>query len=329
MKTKFLITVILILTPHFILVAQIKVNPSTKTDTRATNVNPDVLPVLQINVGDNTLKAGPGIQFTGKSPVYTIDTRDKITITAGEGIEISGDYPNFTVELKKHQVGEEYLGGIVFYVDESGWHGLVIKKDLLGPSTWSTFHWNEGNEVNYKDFHEIGHLADGIGCGYLNTLRMINEDPFNNILDPGEVRSIPEVLADDFSDWYLPSFEELRMIYHQKVLLKDILKLNSDNRYFWCSNEGGRIWKGHNDGPDGRDRADGGYFEGFSGKEVKLSGEHDAKDGNAVKDYINDKLGAQGGASWVTGAVCLDMFLGKKAFVAKTYPKSFVVIRRF
>ncbi|MDX1838836.1 hypothetical protein [Legionella taurinensis] len=41
--------------------------------------------------------------------------------TAGDGIEIN----NHVIQAKVsgHTIGEEYLGGIVFYVDETGQHG--------------------------------------------------------------------------------------------------------------------------------------------------------------------------------------------------------------
>jgi hypothetical protein len=158
---------------------------------------------------------------------------------------------------------------------------------------------------------------------------MISNDRFNNVLDPGEVESIPQLLYRSFSDWYVPSVEELKMIYYEKALLKDHLGLSSENRLFWSSNEGGRIWQGHGDGPRGDDLPGGTYFEGFSGKQVKLIGEYEAKDDNAVKEFIDDQLGVSGGKSWVRGALCVDFFTGKTIPITKTYPKSLILIRRF
>ncbi|MDF1931639.1 collagen-like protein [Legionella pneumophila] len=47
------------------------------------------------------------------------------TYTAGDGIEISKGEIKTTLT---HHIGEEYNGGIIFWVDETGQHGLIASK---------------------------------------------------------------------------------------------------------------------------------------------------------------------------------------------------------
>ncbi|MFO3037072.1 collagen-like protein [Legionella pneumophila serogroup 1] len=50
------------------------------------------------------------------------------TYKAGEGIEISDGEIRTTLS---HHIGEEYNGGIVFWVDQTGQHGLIASKTDL------------------------------------------------------------------------------------------------------------------------------------------------------------------------------------------------------
>jgi hypothetical protein len=95
-------------------------------------------------------------------------------------------------------LGQEAYGGIVFYIDETGEHGLVGAIEDLGNLYWGCF----SEEI-------VG--ADGveIGTGYQNTLDIAvgcSETPI----------AASEALAYEsggYSDWYLPSIDELVEMY--------------------------------------------------------------------------------------------------------------------
>jgi len=277
----------------------------TKTNSKAAQMNPNTMPIFQINVGENTLKAGDGMSFTGKKPVFTINAKDKVTITAGEGINIAGVYPNYTVELKKHFIGEEYLGGTVFYVQDNGQHGLIAGKFFTN-NTWAAFRWYEPQkkEITHKDFKTLNNWGSAIGDGKINTYKIRTENPVSNVLDIGEPTAIIRYYSMDWGNWYVPSLGELRLVYKQKSFLAKSLKLSDKYHTLWSSTEGGKIWQGHGDKPDGGNYASGKYFKGYIGTPVKLGGK-------------------------VTGVECINFYTGNEATIAKTHDLSFILIRDF
>tara|TARA_Y100000385_G_C13101312_1_gene644694 strand:- start:1234 stop:4605 length:3372 start_codon:yes stop_codon:yes gene_type:complete len=98
-----------------------------------------------------------------------------------------------------YQVGDYAQGGIVFYVDETGQHGLVAaEQDLEG-----AFEWGCTNlEVGVYDYT--------IGNGLSNTLDIVAMCD-----QPSTAAS--EALAfesNGFDDWYLPSLYELQQMYN-------------------------------------------------------------------------------------------------------------------
>ncbi|MCS5663798.1 MAG: DUF1566 domain-containing protein [Flavobacteriales bacterium] len=103
-------------------------------------------------------------------------------------------------------VGMAAEGGIVFYVDETGEHGLVAAmEDIEGTYEWGCY----GTDIN-GDNSSVSPELDGIGTGLQNTLEIVagcSETPI----------AASEVLAyeyGDYSDWYLPSKDELKEMYN-------------------------------------------------------------------------------------------------------------------
>jgi len=98
------------------------------------------------------------------------------------------------------EIGALMNGGIIFYIDESGEHGLVAAlEDLEGTYEWGCY----GGYVDGAD-------GQAIGTGYQNTLDIVSgcsETPI----------AASEALAyesGDYSDWYLPSKNELYEMYN-------------------------------------------------------------------------------------------------------------------
>ena len=103
-------------------------------------------------------------------------------------------------------VGQEVYGGIVFYVDETGQHGLVAAmEDIEGMYEWGCY----GTDINGNN-SSVSPELDGIGTGLQNTLEIVSgcsETPI----------PASEALAYEsggFSDWYLPSRDELYEMYN-------------------------------------------------------------------------------------------------------------------
>jgi len=97
-------------------------------------------------------------------------------------------------------VGMLTEGGIVFYIDETGEHGLVAAlEDLEGQYEWGCY----GTSISGAD-------GIAIGTGYQNTMDIVagcSETPI----------AASEALAyesEGYSDWYLPSIDELDEMYN-------------------------------------------------------------------------------------------------------------------
>jgi hypothetical protein len=91
-------------------------------------------------------------------------------------------------------------GGIVFYVDATGEHGLVAaQEDLEGFYDWGC----DGTDIAGADGHAIG-------TGYQNTLDIVSGCSETNTAAFNALNSTTE----GYSDWYLPSRDELVEMYN-------------------------------------------------------------------------------------------------------------------
>ncbi len=101
-----------------------------------------------------------------------------------------------------YNIGDYAQGGIVFYMDESGEHGLVAAMEDIGEFEWGC----------YENF-VIG--ADGldIGSGYLNTQDIVNQSCNTNSTGITAAQAALEYEFGGYNDWYLPSRDELHEMY--------------------------------------------------------------------------------------------------------------------
>lgn len=121
-------------------------------------------------------------------------------------------------------VGQEYGGGIVFYVDATGRHGLIVSKvsqsegmewsngtgNVLTDATGTTLGWGKENTISIVNAQGQGMYAAWV-CKNLN--------------------------IKGYDDWFLPSKEELHLLYNQKISGK-LNNLNGlSNNFYWSSTE--------------------------------------------------------------------------------------------
>lgn len=133
-----------------------------------------------------------------------------------------------------HYIGELYGGGIIFWIDRTGEHGLIVSMvDLSISSIWS----------NVTDT-PVGTTNDWDGAN--NTLAIIGQ--------AGHTTSAAKLCADYtnanygtgiYSDWYLPSIAELNHIWNnfyevQKTLYTDGNASTTPlaRAFYWSSSEG-------------------------------------------------------------------------------------------
>jgi hypothetical protein len=117
-------------------------------------------------------------------------------------------------------IGVNYAGGIVFYLDSTGEHGLVCtESDLRSNATWGC-----------ASVQVPGADGTALGTGAKNTRDLVNNcatlDNAAGICDSLEYHG--------YSDWFLPSREELKLMY---VNLKAQGLGNFSDYAYWSSSE--------------------------------------------------------------------------------------------
>jgi len=124
-----------------------------------------------------------------------------------------------------HYIGENYGGGIVFYVYDNGQHGLIAA--TADQSTG--IRWYGGSNTNTRA------RADGVGAGLKNTSIIIaNQGPVDGNAFAATVCNEYSVTIGGvtYGDWYLPSKYELNLLYLQKAVVGGFA-----NSYYWSSSE--------------------------------------------------------------------------------------------
>jgi hypothetical protein len=129
-------------------------------------------------------------------------------------------------------VGQIAYGGIVFYVDETGQKGLVAAmEDIEGTFMWGCY-----------DIYVSGADGQEIGTGLQNTLDILNHGCETENLIAAEVCF--NYVSGDFSEWYLPSIDELYEMYNNTTEndalggnIAGLIILNNASTFYWSSSE--------------------------------------------------------------------------------------------
>lgn len=150
--------------------------------------------------------------------------QDSVSVyTAGSGISIVNNVVA-TSNSCNLSIGDTYKGGMVFYIDASGCHGLVCSAiDLSERKYWSI------------DTIITTAFANCIGCGDGNTRMIVFKGQ-----SPLAAPSCYDLSLNGFSDWYLPSKHELNLMYLH-IGQGDILGLGNVGGFadylYWSSTE--------------------------------------------------------------------------------------------
>lgn len=116
-----------------------------------------------------------------------------------------------------HYIGESLGGGIVFYIDGTGQHGLISATADQSSGA------NSGCYMTY-----IGGTLTAIGSGQNNTLIILG-----SCGEPGIAALICyDLVLNGYDDWFLPSKDELNEMYLQKNVIGGF-----SNAYYLSSSE--------------------------------------------------------------------------------------------
>ena len=92
-------------------------------------------------------------------------------------------------------IGSNYAGGIVFYIDSTGQHGLVCAPNDQGVAEWGCYLGSVGTSTL-------------LGIGNTNTLAILNSCTQR----PIAASLCADLILNGYDDWYLPSRDELNLI---------------------------------------------------------------------------------------------------------------------
>ena len=124
------------------------------------------------------------------------------------------------------EVGDYYQGGIIFYIDETGLSGFIAScNDLSDFQPWGCVGLSVFNSDN-----------SAFGLGYSNSISITN----NCSQSPNAAEQALSYEIDGYSDWFLPSADELYLVYEkigQGSAIGNIANLASSA--YWSSSEDG------------------------------------------------------------------------------------------
>jgi len=132
-------------------------------------------------------------------------------------------------------LGNYALGGVIFYIDETLNHGLVV-----------ALNDNESGEWGCSDEEILNANDSTLGSGYRNTLAILASD-----CEPAGISAIiaaysaSTFISEDtlINNWYLPSIDELKLLYQEREWIDDSLTVYNGKRFenttYWSSTQSG------------------------------------------------------------------------------------------
>ena len=150
------------------------------------------------------------------------------TLQINEGDATTANWLNLTASTCGLSIGDTHQGGIIFYLDGSGCHGLVA-----APSDQSTgIQWYNGS---YIDTYAYG---NGIGSGEGNSQAIRRWQGTCSSCYASQL--CQDLYLGGKTDWYLPSKYELNLMY-ENIGQGNVLGLgnvgNFANYSYWSSTE--------------------------------------------------------------------------------------------
>ena len=122
----------------------------------------------------------------------------------------------------EHYLGEEFEGGIIYYLwkDENDVeHGLIVSETEQATTKWQNAFAVTNADRTEDGVYNTGLMTDSPAANYVNAL-----------------------VNGGFNDWYLPSVDELNLLYNNRFHVQKTLRggsgtLLTTNDTYWSSTE--------------------------------------------------------------------------------------------
>lgn len=193
-----------------------------------------------IPINNNQLTNGAGYitDYTETDPVFGASVAGGITgtdttnwnnkqdqLVAGTNISIVGNTISATGEGSSNDfyLGQDTLGGIVVYIyigSDGNQHGLIVNKNE-STAQWQSSSLKTNATRSWDGVYNTGLMTGSPAATYVNSLT-----------DGG------------FTDWYLPSIDELSILWHNRFHVNNALNVGSftllsTSAFYWSSTENG------------------------------------------------------------------------------------------
>ncbi len=178
---------------------------------------------IKISCLSNLIDIIPKIpQLPAKTTISGLPNTSKITTLAKFVVSIRVSNQKLAAAVAastaKLAIGQSYGGGIIFYIDETGEHGLV-----------ASFDYGDSQRVKWGCSKlAVDETSVDLGTGRDNTKAIVKTCNSNAIA----ARLCSDLVLNGYSDWYLPSKAELNLLYLQKDNIGGY-----EHGYYWSSSE--------------------------------------------------------------------------------------------
>ena len=199
-------------------------NPDASAALDITSTTGGLLPPRMTTTERDAISAAKGL-------VLFNTTLNTLQINEGDATTANWVSLSSAATSPTYSIGDVVNGGVVFWLDSTGQHGLVAAfSDVATSVEWGCLSTDLPNVSNvpYNGGVPIG-LGAEIGDGFNNT---------NDILQDCPTAPAAFAARSLGAQWFLPSAKELNQMYVNKTTLEGVSGfLPFVNSYYWSSSE--------------------------------------------------------------------------------------------